>query len=184
MNKIFKNVWNHFRGQVVCVSEKSASHDHSSANDVVDSTCEHASSNVHKTFVRTGVSSAVLLSLLSFQPAQAAINYEQWGAEAGVTTETITKNLDRTGSTYGDIKGWEGSWDTRQKKVLTLTEGLSLRLGVYAWDGEFWGVLGETGLNRQWAMINHGTIEDDTNPANGVEQVGCLFALLRAKCTP
>ena len=176
MNKIFKNIWNHFRGQVVCVSEKSASHDHSSAGETVDSTSK--ATGVTKTFVLSGISCAMLMALTATQPAQAAINPDLWGQEQGVIAQSVNRELSHTiGGNYGHINDWIG-WDKTQKNVITFTAQGALVGGVY-WESTdvhgapvVEGGIGKSGMARHWAVINEGRFVDSKVPVLSKPQLG------------
>ena len=176
MNKIFKNIWNHFRGQVVCVSEKSSSHDHSSASESVDSTNE--TFIIAKTFVRTAISTAVLTAFMVGQPVQAAIDYTQWGQEEDVKTGTVNVPLRETiGSNYGHITDWMG-WGSTEKNVITFTENAQFVGGVF-WEStdnhgqsSIEGEIGKSGLARHWALINKGRYVDSKDSVLGHKQLG------------
>lgn len=176
MNKIFKNIWNHFRGQVVCVSEKSASHDHSSAGETVDSTSK--ATGVTKTFVLSGISCAMLMALTAAQAAQAAINPDLWGQEQGVIAQSVNRELSHTiGANYGHISDWKG-WNDTKKNVITFTAKGSLVGGVFweSTDGNgtpvVHGSIGKSGMARHWAVINEGRFVDSKVPVLGKPQLG------------
>ncbi len=176
MNKIFKNIWNHFRGQVVCVSEKSSSHDHSSASESVDSTNE--TFIIAKTFVRTAISTAVLTAFMVGQPVQAAIDYTQWGQEEGVIqtpSDTNDKKLTIAGGNYGYVDQWI-DWNNTPKHVVTISENGGLNMGVFGFSAivpdKTIGSLGKTGKLRHWALVNHGFMVDTKEPVGGKAQVG------------
>lgn len=172
MNKIFKNVWNHIRGQIVCVSENSSSHDRSTNNEIVGSVVNHESNDQKNfLFVKNRIALAVMGLSMSIQPVMAAIDYNEWLQEPNQDRLTLTMSV--AGGTYGHIKDWTHSWDTTQKTVVTFEQGSRLTTGVYGIKGgKFYGELGKTGLLRHWAVINKGTLEDSTDAVNGHAQVG------------
>ena len=134
MNKIFKNVWNHVRGQIVCVSENSSSHDRSTNNEIVGSVVNHESNDQENfLFVKNRIALAVMGLSMSIQPAMAAIDYNEWLQEPNQDRLTLTMSV--AGGTYGHIKDWTHSWDTTQKTVVTFEQGSRLTTGVYGIKG-------------------------------------------------
>lgn len=180
MNKIFKNIWNHVRGQVVCVSENASSHDSSAGCDVTaDSSAVNAGAPTRSvSYIRSRIAFAVMSAIMGVHPVMAAIDDNAWLTEEGVKQKEVIREVYSAGANYGNINDFQygnqyWGWGV-QKEAITVKANGKLVLGVFGHnkEGSLVGKLGEHGKTRHWAMINHGSIVDSNETVNGQKPVG------------
>jgi len=189
MNKTFKTVWNHFRRSLVVVDEKSASRGKSRGASGTGSVVTAKTKGAKRPAV--SLIAATVALTFGAAPAFAAVDTTAWTSETGVVTKNVSTVTPSAGGAVGLIDYWSGSWDNYASKTLiNILAGGGYDLGVFGsvYD-EFWdeaanfGELGSTGLFREYAVINAGSMieqakwtsyADPENPTQE-DQVGGVY---------